>query len=133
MIEKNDKMGNRLIIEGNGNITLKLASESKDRKIGNFLKSEGNTVYFKRAHVKNIFNKTNAWGLHWELLGSLRPYDFINIKDNFGCSYWITVKDAKEHGDFLHFKGEGFEKQLFVPIEYFSNEASFKTQWKGGE
>lgn len=125
-MQKIDNMGNQLIIEGNGNITLKLASESKDRKIGKFLKNEGHTTYFKRANVRNIFQKTNSWGIHWEVLDSLKEGDFINIKDNFGCSYWITAKEAKTSGAFLHFKTGGFEKQFFVPIPSFLAEDDFQ-------
>tara|TARA_R100001198_G_C5243345_1_gene221703 strand:+ start:29240 stop:29629 length:390 start_codon:yes stop_codon:yes gene_type:complete len=120
-----DSAGNKLTIAG-GEVKLDLAHKTKTRNIGRFIKTSENTIYFKRARERNMFLKKPSWGIHWEVLNLLSDNDSINITTEF-CTYWVNVKKAKETGEFLHFKNQGFEKQFFIPIESFDNENTFNS------
>jgi hypothetical protein len=60
------------------------------------------------------------------LLNAAKVFDKINLIDEHD-EWIIPVKYILEKGDFLHFKNEenGFERQIFIPLEKIEN---FKKQ-----
>ena len=123
-----DEKGNELI-SGQVNssphivsIGLKLVSETRTRDLGkimeNRVKRDGSLIYKKHVNEKNIFRKTNSWGIDYQVLSSLPDTATLEFKSPTKL-YKISAPDARQHGSFLHFKNQGFEKQIFVPLSYW--------------
>lgn len=108
-----DKLGNRWRIENNI-VYLKLKSEGFERKLG-LIVNDRFVVY--REREKHRFNKTNSYGFSAEVIDALyklKRIQFVDLYDEFGM-YRLSI-DTIRNGEYLFFKEEGFEKQLFVPI-----------------
>tara|TARA_R100000093_G_C1945641_1_gene74391 strand:+ start:248 stop:631 length:384 start_codon:yes stop_codon:yes gene_type:complete len=114
-----DNDGNSLTIKEN-NVFLNLKRDKYPRRIGQILNhSNGKISYFKDEEEIHIYRKANAWSIPYTLAKALSGS--INIRTEKGI-YRITAKDALEHGSFLHFKTQGIEKKIYIPIEKFTFE-----------
>jgi hypothetical protein len=91
-------------------------SKDKKRMIGRMITQGDTKWYVKDAKVSHIMRKNNSWGVNWNVIDGMSDTDYIGINCE-GQKYYITVGKAKKCGEFLEFKTQGFEKQLFVPLE----------------
>lgn len=117
-----DTVGNKLtatLINGTLQLGLKLVSESRTRDLGKLVKRSNKIFYTKYVDEKNIFRKANAWGLNHKILSTL-PEDAVVELSSKTKKYNISVKEALSKGKFLFFKEQGFEKQYFIPLDYWS-------------
>lgn len=118
-----DNMGNTMRWDDTGNLYIKLVSEQREKNIGMLLKIKGSLCYFKNEKEQDVFHKTNAWSINYEVLKIAQQGDkgtgYIRYRSE-DCIYEISVQDAIKYGDFLWFKTSGFEKKIYVP----------KTFWK---
>src|SRR6478752_7294544 len=108
-----DPLSNKWWID-KGTVILKLAKENYNRKLGLIL---GDRFIVYRNREKHTFHKTNSYGFSSEVIEGLYKYvgiKFVDVYDDFGM-YRLDI-DIIKRGDYLFFKEEGFEKQLFVPI-----------------
>jgi len=116
-----DKSGNRIDVSNYGHITLKLHSESRGRDIGQIKSVNSHLHYIKHLKKKHRFRKADAWGLNDHIVQCLPDETIVMliIDDDGGRTYTTTVSAVKEHGDYLWFKSEGFERQIFMSLDKF--------------
>jgi hypothetical protein len=94
---------------------LKLKSETKKRKIGVITKST-RTMQVTRNLERHLFQKTFSWGFNDYILRNKTLFDKIWLKDNGGYEWVIPVDYILEHGHYLHFQNQGFERQIFIKL-----------------
>lgn len=109
-----DKSGNMLYRSGNV-ILLDLLSEDRRRRLGTIV---DDYIHMKRDPKKHLLRVANAYGFCYELLATAKKSKFIKLYlTGISTSYWIPIKDILEKGDFLFFKKQGFERQIFLTVE----------------
>lgn len=109
-----DNYGN-LIYSKDWKIFLYLKEKQQTRKLGQVFEWD---LYCERKN-KHILKKYNAYGFNYELLKVLNPENYIFVKTELGIVMKIQIKQALNDGKFLFYLKDGFEKQLFVPLEKF--------------
>ena len=121
-----DDYGNLIISKNNGKrivVKLKLISEKTYRTIGTINKST-KAIRIVRKKSMHLLNKANAYGFNYNFLSSAKQFNIVNLEDEY--SRWkIPVEFILTNGEFLFFKEQGFEKQIFITlqkIEQFKKE-----------
>jgi len=109
-----DAVGNKLIINGN-RIKLKFANQRKPKLIG-VINLENRFLFVLRTRSKHLFRKLNAYGFCYRVISEAKKFDYIKLADEYG-TYLIPRKVMLEEGEFLHFKKQGFELQIFLNID----------------
>lgn len=112
-----DEYGNNLYVHNNGVrilIFLKLKQEARKRRLG-VINLDTKTFYVKRVRAKHLFNKNQSYGFNYKLLSEAKKFDKVRLQDDFN-EWLIPVKYILDNGSFLHFKGEGFERQIFIEL-----------------
>lgn len=110
-ITVHDTQGNEIIRNGN-DLLLGLSGERRTRKIG----SISNGVLYVRRRRSHIMDVNKSYGFNHHILSNARMFDKVNIKDDYGI-YELPVSVILDKGDFLFFKKQGFEKQIFLPLD----------------
>lgn len=100
-------------------VSLQLQAEgAKTRKIGTITLST-RTMEIKRRRAAHLFRKMNAYGFNDYVLRTAKKFDTIRLSDET-CDWKIPVKFILENGSemkqYLQFKEQGFEKQVFVTL-----------------
>ena len=116
-----DKFGNSIIVSGNI-ISLKLESETKSREIG-VMNLKEKYLAVKRIREKHLLRINNSYGFNHYILLNAKKFDKIMLSDNFG-RWLIPIKLILEKGSFLHFRKEGFELQIFMPIDIITKSCT---------
>ena len=114
-----------LKVLGTGEVVLRLNSENRTRRLG-FLANNENGVlsYYKHEKEKDVFRKTNAWSINYNVLQYLPyPNSMINIKSEQGI-YRVSKEKALQVGDFMFFKSSGIEKKIYVQKLFFDVESA---------
>ena len=114
-----------LKVLGTGEVVLQLNSEKRTRRLG-FLANNENGVlsYYKHEKEKDVFRKTNAWSINYNVLQYLPyPNSMINIKSEQGI-YRVSKEKALQVGDFMFFKSSGIEKKIYVQKLFFDVESA---------
>lgn len=116
-----------ITIKPNGRVILILSDTGYKpvRQIGYIKDRTFNTI---RKPENQKFNKLNALGLNYKLLSQGGSYfDFVSIEYGFE-----TLETSREYflefGDFLHFKNNGLDKQLFLSLDKFGMVQA--NEWK---
>jgi hypothetical protein len=109
-----DKFGNSIIVSGNV-ISLQLKSESRQREIG-IINTKEKYFAVNRIREKHLFRKNNSYGFNHYILANAKKFDSIMLSDDFG-TWLIPIKLILEKGSFLHFNKDGFELQIFLPLD----------------
>lgn len=101
---------------------LTLRVNEKDRDIGRLEKLPNEQIVYSKMlrEQEHTFRKNNSWGLNYLVIAALDPDAIIRIQSD-ERDYFLTAKEALEKGEFLWFKTEGFERQIFVPKHYWRN------------
>ena len=68
--------------------------------------------------------KNNSYGFNEHLIKTGKTFDKIKLIDD-GGTYVFPKSEILEKGKYLFFKEQGFEKQLFLPLEEINK---FKVQ-----
>ena len=112
-----------LKVLGTGEVVLQLNSEKRTRRLGFLAKNENGVLsYYKHEKEKDVFRKTNAWSINYNILQYLPyPNSMINIKSEQGI-YRINKQKALDVGDFMFFKSSGIEKKIYVQKIFFDTE-----------
>lgn len=113
-----DEKGNQIIAKTNEDIIsicLKLASENKERILGLVNKPE-KTFQINRIREKHILKRNNSYGFNYYVIKNAKTFDKIYLIDDV-TSWMIPVKFILENGSFLQFQQQGFELQIFIPLE----------------
>lgn len=113
-----DTAGNSLANRNNV-IYLELAS-GETRMIGR-LSDESKTMMIERDRNKHLLRKANAYGFNYELIKSAQRFTSIMLKEIDGgrTVAWYNIPNTVilETGEFLWFKEQGFERQIFMTID----------------
>lgn len=111
-------MDNYIRIQSNDRlIKLKLCLKgSAPRFIGTITKST-RTIEMRRKMAIHLFRKGNAYGFNQYILNESKSFDWIRLRDDAGNDWKIPKKFILENGRHLNFEEQGYELQLFVPLE----------------
>lgn len=114
-----DKFGN-LIYRNGDNIFLELKEEKRSRKLGT-IKDEN--IIIRRNPEKHLFLKNNSYGFNHNLLSRLNKVKNVELKSD-GKRYVIPIDYILKYGEFMNFKNQGFELQIFLKLDLINQ---FKT------
>lgn len=92
-------------------IYLKLASEDKNRTLG---KVKGDIFFCKRVRDKHLFRQNSSYAFNINIIEQL-GVNYIELYEDSGI-FKFPVDVLRQYGEYLHFKSEGFERQLFLPL-----------------
>ena len=115
MINKEDAYGNRLY-QREDRVYLKL-KDQRTRMIGKLGESKGKTIYKKYVKPAHIMKINKSIGVCHALLDCLNEDDWVVVSVENQGVVKLQVKDVFKYGGYLHFKKQGFEKQIFVPLK----------------
>ena len=121
-----DQYGNYFEVEeskGWLSVSIKLEKDIRLREIGKVNLKE-RFIEIKRNKVKHLFRKNNSYGFNEHLIKTGKTFDKIKLIDD-GGTYVFPKSEILEKGKYLFFKEQGFEKQLFLPLEEINK---FKVQ-----
>ncbi len=104
---------------------LHLVSEKHPRHIGTIDKAR-RYFFANRTRGIHLHYKSGSYGFNYEFLSKAKMFDFVCLSDELQA-WKIPVSFILEKKNFLHFKKEGFEKQIFVTLEEI---AQFERQKK---
>jgi len=110
-----DTHGNRLYSKG-ATVYLKLA-KGGHRKLG-VIDPKQRVFAIKRERGEHLFRKFNAYGFNHHFFSTPSAvFDKILLEDEYG-KYVFPVKEIiNDHSTYLHFLGQKFERQVFLPLE----------------
>ena len=112
-----DNWGNVLLLEKSKNRTsiyLRLETERHRRLVGHIC-HKYLVLHVERDHEKHLLKKANAYGLNLTLLAKAKTFNYVCIhEDNSNEIYLFDKQWAIDNGQFLFFKEQGFEKQIFL-------------------
>lgn len=121
-----DEVGNKLIINGN-RILMKFVNERYAKLIG-VINLENRFMFVRRTRSKHLFKKLNAYGFCYRIISEAKKFDFVKIADDYG-TYLIPRQVMLDEGEFLHFKKQGFELQIFVNLHTINRYKLYKEDY----
>jgi hypothetical protein len=95
-------------------ITLHLKGKKGGRNIGRVRIADG-VLEVVRNRDKHLMKKGKAYGFNEYVMRTAKTFDTIELQDDYG-TYVFPRRLILDRGSYLHFKEEGFEKQLFLPL-----------------
>lgn len=99
---------------------LPLSKHKKSIMVGT-INYPNKTYYSARKTKKHLFKKSNSLGLPLELI-ERKHSGFIFICVNYeNKNLWTSRLAIFRHGEILHFKAKGFEKQIFLELSKWNN------------
>jgi hypothetical protein len=107
-----DTTGNKLYRQQDA-IYLKLKSEGFRRKVADI---HDNTLIMKRSSKKHLHIKMNGYGFNYLLLSTAEKVEHICLIIDNKKEYHFPISTVLDKGEFLYFKQQGFEKQIFLNI-----------------
>lgn len=111
-----DKAFNQLYVN-NDTVFIHLKAKQQTRKIG--VLKDGN-LFIKRKK-EHIFRKLNAYGFNLALIKSLSLDAKVIVKQDLGGDLLkTTAGEILKYGKVLNYLKDGFETQVFMPIQYFT-------------
>jgi len=112
-----DEKGNELIAKTNDNvISLYLKLVEKSERLLGIIDKKEKTFQIKRNREKHIFKRNKSYGFNHYVLKNAKTFDKIYLLDDV-TSWIIPVKFILENGSFMQFQQQGFELQIFIPLE----------------
>ena len=112
-----DNHGNVIIVENNKkriSVYLRLASERHRRLVGH-IDPKNLTLHIERDLSKHLLNKANAFGINYTLLEKSKTFNYVCLHETDTDRIYLFDKHwAIDNGQFLFFKEQGFEKQIFL-------------------
>ena len=106
-------------------ITLHLKGKKAGRNIG-LVRLADRVLEVSRNREKHLMLKANAYGFNEYVMRNAQKFDTIELTDEYG-TYAIPRQLILNMGKYLHFKEEGFEKQLFLSLNIISNHKKEST------
>lgn len=100
-------------------ITLHLKGKKAGRNIGR-VRLADRVLEVNRKRDKHLMLKANAYGFNEYVLREAKKFDKIELKDDYG-TYLFSRQLVLDMGKYLHFKEEGFEKQIFLSLNIITN------------
>lgn len=109
-----DNYGNRLY-DKKGTIFLDLVKGQRPLRIAKINKTEG-ALEMYRDYGKHLFFKANAFGFNYELLVATK-FKNIVLSTSEKEVFVIPIRFILDEGEFLFFKTQGFETQIFINLD----------------
>lgn len=115
-----DEIGNELRIYSEAvaphvlDVRIYIAQERKERRLG-IINKKTRALTITRSRSKHLHQKTQSYGFSYMLLSEGKTFDVVILKDETNA-YKIPRTQILKQGEFLFFKQQGFEKQIFVPL-----------------
>lgn len=100
-------------------ITLYLHGARKGRNIGR-VRLADRVLEITRNREKHLMKKGKAYGFNEYVMRTAKTFDKIELQDDYG-TYLFPRQLILDMGSYLHFKEEGFERQLFLPLYIITN------------
>jgi len=100
-------------------ITLRLKGKKAGRNIGR-VRLADRVLEVSRKRDKHLMLKANAYGFNEYVMRTAQKFDVVELTDEYG-TYSIPRQLILNMGKYLHFKEEGFEKQLFLSLNIITN------------
>ena len=100
-------------------ITLHLKGKKAGRNIGR-VRLADRVLEVSRKRDKHLMLKANAYGFNEYVLREAKKFDKIELTDEYG-TYLFSRQLVLDMGKYLHFKEEGFEKQIFLSLNIITN------------
>lgn len=113
-----DQYGNYFITQRTPttiHIQLKLANENRVRNVG-IVNRHGRFIEIVRDKARHLFRKGNAYGFNEHLIKTGKTFDSVKLIDDDGV-YVFPKTLILEKGQYLFFKEQGFERQLFLNMD----------------
>ena len=110
-----DSLGNKLYRKDNI-IFLKLISESYSRKLG-IIDEQSKNFITNRIYETHLYRNAEAFGFNSELLITAKLFTNVKLLTDKNEIFIIPIKFILDNGDYLHFKKQGFERQIFITLE----------------
>ena len=119
---KKDESDNVLIIEENRsknlNLYIRLEQERHRRHIG-MIDVKARIFHVERNSSQHLLKKANAYGFNHYILSKGQTFDKVALHEvDTGKIYLIDKIYLLKEGQFLFFKQQGFERQLFLTREW---------------
>jgi len=100
-------------------ITLHLKGKKAGRNIGR-VRLADRVLEVTRKRDKHLMHKANAYGFNEYVLREAKKFDKIELTDEYG-TYLFSRQLVLDMGRYLHFKEEGFERQMFLSLNIINN------------
>lgn len=118
---RHDEKGNALICYRTGNfIDIYLQIKKERRHIGSIYVNE-RVFETKRKLSKHLHRKSHSYGFNHQLLDKAKLFDHVRLMEDRGnriiIEYLIPRQIILDEGKYLFFLQQGFEKQIFLPLE----------------
>jgi len=118
-----DNAGNVMLLENcrdGFNLFIRLSTERHRRLVGR-VNSKNRRIHIDRDPAKHLLNKANAYGFNHHILSNAKTFDSIIMHEaGTGKLYQMDRNEMLSAGDFLFFKQQGFEKQIFLKREWIA-------------
>jgi hypothetical protein len=100
-----------------GKVLLYLPNETRGREIGWF-ENHGSSFHCVRIPEKHLLRKTRSYGFNYHFF---KNASFRSVFIHFPSGETLTTSRLHilRHGKLLHFKEQGFEKQIFLSVSEF--------------
>lgn len=115
MILAQDKAGNQIYVKDKY-VYLHLNAKLQTRRLGAI--NLGN--FFVTKKKEHIFRKLNAYGFNLALIKSLRPDAKVVVRQYGDKVLTSTAEEILQKGQILNYLKDGFETQIFMPIDKFN-------------
>jgi hypothetical protein len=96
-------------------IKLCLHNERREREIG-VVNIKERTLSIRRLRSKHLLKKSNSYGFNEHVLSTATTFDNVILSDEYE-TWSIPREFVINNGKYLFFKGQGFERQVFLAIE----------------
>lgn len=93
---------------------LQLATEKRKRNLGQVTRST-KTIWVRRKRAQHLHFMSNSYGFNYFILQRAKTFNTVALSDEEN-DWKIPVDYILQHGSFLYFKQQGFEKQIFVKL-----------------
>jgi hypothetical protein len=114
-----------------GTVLLSLPNEARTREIGWF-EDHGTSFHCKRIPEKHLHRKTQSYGFNYHFFTD-SSFRLVVVHFPSGHNLTTTRLHVLRHGRLLHFKEQGFEKQIFLPVSEFGIEKALETEAEENE
>jgi hypothetical protein len=95
-------------------ITLHLKGNKGGRNIGR-VRLADRVLEVVRNRDKHLLRKAKSYGFNEYVMRTAKTFDSVELQDDYG-TYLVPRQLILNMGSYLHFKDEGFERQLFLPL-----------------
>lgn len=124
---QSDLYGNKIFFHVNvldgkaesGELWLQLRGEQRQRKIGRYVYAD-HSLHIQRSAEKHLHTKSASYGLNYGILAEKDMFEVhtIYLRETLSNRlYCFPVALVMQAGQFLFFKEQGFELQIFVPVK----------------